>query len=171
MLSWERVPCLTQLCSDPKIQLKPEFVFKVIGTRTHLTPPKAVHNQWTPKWSYRIEQILDMIDKLPNRFNIITEQSIAIYVLDDYSVHLMPEVRQALFKIGYVLVIIGGSIAGDIQINDPNFHRDLKNILSRFRDEIDARAARKRSNENSLSFAKRDNVYAFASMRNTWHWH
>ena len=108
-----------------------------------------------------------MIDKLPNRFNMFTKQSIAIYVLDDYSVHLMPEVRQALFKKGYVLVIIGGSIAGDIQINDPNFHRDLKNILSRFRDEIDARAARKRSNENSLSFAKRDNVYAFASMRNT----
>ena len=49
MLSRERVPCLTQLCSDPKIQLKPEFVFKVIGTRTHLTPPKGVHNQWTPK--------------------------------------------------------------------------------------------------------------------------
>ena len=86
-----------------------------------------------------------MIDKLPNRSNMFTEQSFAIYVLDDYYVHLMPEVRQAMFKKGYVLVIIGGGITDDIQINDTNCHRDLKKIL-RFRDEIDAGATRKRSN-------------------------
>ena len=28
MLSRERVTCFTQLCSDPKIDLKPEFAFK-----------------------------------------------------------------------------------------------------------------------------------------------
>ena len=55
-----------------------------------------------------------MIDKLQNRFNMFTEQSFAIYVLNDYSVHLMPEIRQALFKKGYVLVIISGGITGDI---------------------------------------------------------
>ena len=38
----------------------------------------------------------------------------------------MAEVRQALFKKGYVFVIIGGGIPGDIQINDTNCHRDLK---------------------------------------------
>ena len=38
----------------------------------------------------------------------------------------MPEVRQALFKKGYVLVIIGGGITGGIQINDKNCYRDLK---------------------------------------------
>ena len=101
-------------------------MFKGKGTRTHLTPRKGVHYQWTPKGSYRIEQILDMINKLPNRFNMFTEQSFSIYVLDDYSLHLMPEVRQALFKKGYVLVIIGGGITGDIQINDTNCHRDLR---------------------------------------------
>ena len=57
---------------------------------------------------------------------MFTEQSFAIYVLDDYSVHLMLKVRQALFKKGYFLVIIGGGITGDIQINDTNCHRDLK---------------------------------------------
>ena len=57
---------------------------------------------------------------------MFTEQSVAIYVLDDYSVHLMLEVRQVLFKEGYVLVIIGGGITGDIQINDTNSHRDSK---------------------------------------------
>ena len=67
-----------------------------------------------------------MIDKLPNRSNMFTEQSFAIYVLDDYYVHLMPEVRQAMFKKGYVLVIIGAGITDDIQINDTNCHRDLK---------------------------------------------
>ena len=126
MLSRERVTCFTQLCSDPKIELKPEFVFKGKGTRTHLTPPKGVHYQWAPKGSYRIEQILGMIDKLPNRFDMFREQSFAIYVLNDYSAHLMPEARQALFNKGYVLVIIGGGITGDIQINDTNCHRDLK---------------------------------------------
>ena len=73
MLSRERVTCFTQLCSDPKIELKPEFVFKGKGTRTHLTPPKGVHYQWAPKGSYRMEQILGMIDKLPNRFDMFTE--------------------------------------------------------------------------------------------------
>ena len=126
MLSRERVTCCTQLCSDAKIELKPEFVFKSKGTRTNLTPPKSVHYQWAPKESYRIEQILGMIDKLPNRFNMFTQQFFAIYVLDDCSVHLMPEVRQALFEKRYVLVIIGVGITGEIQINDTNCHRDLK---------------------------------------------
>ena len=52
----------------------------------------------------------------------------------------MPEVRQALFKKEYILVIIGGGITGNIQINDTNYHRDFKKTLSTFRDEIDAGA-------------------------------
>ena len=57
---------------------------------------------------------------------MFTKQSFAIYVLDDYSVHLMLEGRKALFKKGYILVIIGGGITGNIQINGTNCHRDLK---------------------------------------------
>ena len=45
MLSRERVTCFTQLCSDPKVDLKPEFVFKGKGTRTHLTPPEVINYQ------------------------------------------------------------------------------------------------------------------------------
>ena len=63
-----------------------------------------------------------MIDKLPNRFNMFIEKFFGIDVLDDYSVHLMPEARQALFKKEYALVIIGGGITRDIQINDINLH-------------------------------------------------
>ena len=101
-------------------------MFKGKGKRTHLTPPKVVHYQWAPKGSYRTEQILGMIDKLPNRFNMFTEQFFAESVFDDYSVHLMSEFRQALFKKGYALIIVGGGITGDIQINDTNCHPDLK---------------------------------------------
>ena len=57
---------------------------------------------------------------------IFSEQSFAIYVLGDFSIHLMPEVRQALLKKGYVFIIIGGGITGDIQTNVANCHRDLK---------------------------------------------
>ena len=57
---------------------------------------------------------------------MFTKKGYAIYVLDDYSIYLMPEVRQALLKKGYVLVVIGGGITGDIQINDTSCHHNLK---------------------------------------------
>ena len=132
MLSREKVTCFTQLCSDPKVDLKPKFVFKGKGIQTHLTSPEGVNYQWVPKGSYRIEQILDMIEQLPNRFNMFTEKWYAIYVLDDYSVHLMPEVRQALLKKGYVLVVIGGGITDDIQINDTSCHHNPKKHYHEF---------------------------------------
>ena len=56
---------------------------------------------------------------------MFTEKGYAIYVLDHYSVHLMPEAREALLKKGYVLVI-GGGIICDIQINDTSCHHNLK---------------------------------------------
>ena len=47
-------------------------------------------------------------------------------MLDDYAVHLMPEVRKALWDRGYVLVIIGGGITGFVQVNDTHLHKKLK---------------------------------------------
>ena len=67
-----------------------------------------------------------MIKQLPNRFNMFTENGYVIYVLGDYSVHLMPQVREALLKNGYVLVAIGGGITGDIKINYTSCHHNLK---------------------------------------------
>ena len=40
--------------------------------------------------------------------------------------HLQEELRQALLKRGYVLVLIGGGITGDIQVNDTHLHAPLK---------------------------------------------
>ena len=51
MLSRERVICFTQLCREPKIEQKQEFVFK--STLTHLTPQKGTHYQWALKMSCR----------------------------------------------------------------------------------------------------------------------
>ena len=57
---------------------------------------------------------------------MLSQKDFAIYVLDDNSVHLMPEIRSALFKKGYVFVIIGGGIYGDVQLNDTHYHCPLK---------------------------------------------
>ena len=40
--------------------------------------------------------------------------------------HLQEEIRQALLKRGYILVLIGGGITGDIQVNDTHLHAPLK---------------------------------------------
>ena len=125
-LSRERVAVFTQVSSDPDLTLKPEFVFKGKGTRTSLHPPDGIKYNWAPKGSYRLEQMLYIISNLPNRYNIFTPKNYAIYVLDDYSVHIVPEIKEALLKRGYVPVIIGGGVTGDIQINDTDLHSLLK---------------------------------------------
>ena len=48
-----------------------------------------------------------------------------IYVLDD-CVHIMPEIKKVLTKRGYVPVIIGGGVTGNIQLNDTDLHVSLK---------------------------------------------
>ena len=62
--------------------------------------PENMHYQWVPKGSYRHEQLLKSISHYPNRVNIFTPKKYAIYVLDDYSVHLLPEVKEVLLKRG-----------------------------------------------------------------------
>ena len=47
-------------------------------------------------------------------------------MLDDYSVHLMPEIKAALLKKGYIFVEIDGEVTGDIQINDTDTHSPFK---------------------------------------------
>jgi len=42
--------------------------------------------------------------------------------LDDYSLHITDEVKKALLAKGYILVVIGGGITGDVQCNDTHIH-------------------------------------------------
>ena len=48
-----------------------------------------------------------------------------IFTLDDYSAHLVPEVKEAFLKKGYFLITIGGGITGDIQVNDASHHSTI----------------------------------------------
>ena len=101
-------------------------MFKGKGNRIKLNPPQDAKFQWAPKGSYRLEHMLNTIANLPNRHNIFTHQNYGIYVLNDYSVHNMPEIKAALLKKGYFFVRIGGGITGGIQINDTDFNSPLK---------------------------------------------
>ena len=132
MLSPERTTVFTQVPSQERINLNPEFVFKDIGTRTKVSVPDTVKYQWSVSGSYRIDQMLKTISNLPNRYNPVTPRDFAIYVLGDYAVHLMPEVRKALYQRGYVLVLMGGVIAAFIQAKDTDLHHHLK---SNYRNE------------------------------------
>ena len=112
------------MSSDPEKVYLPHFVLKGTGKgkikEKELKPPEGVFVQWAPKGSYREEHMLKTIEQLPDRsgtlFDRMTGKGYAIFVLDDYSVHLMPSVKQALLKRGYILINIGGGITGDCQV-------------------------------------------------------
>ena len=91
-----------------------------------MDPPDDIKFNWVPKGSYGLDQMLKTISNLPNKFNIFTPKNYAVYVLDDYSVRLMLEVKEAFLKRGYVPIIIGGGVTEDMQINDTDIHRLLK---------------------------------------------
>ena len=62
MLSREQATVFTQVSTGGNII--PEFVFKGKGTRTHLNPPEGMNVQLAPKGSYRLENMLSMVEKL-----------------------------------------------------------------------------------------------------------
>ena len=132
MLSRERATVFTQVSSQKNINLNPEFVVKGVGTQTKVSVPDSVKYQWSASGSCRIDQMPKTISNLPNRYNPFTPKDFAIYVLDDYAVHLMPEVRKALYQRGYVLVLMGGGATGFIQTNETDLHHHLK---SHYRNE------------------------------------
>ena len=132
MLSRERFTVYTQVASEPSIKILPEFVFKGKGTKITLNPPADIKYQWSVSGSYRLEHMIKTVNNLPNRYNPFTQKDYAIYALDNYAVHLMSELRKALWNRGYILVILGGGITGFIQQNDTHIHRPLKR---NYRDE------------------------------------
>lgn len=84
--------------------------------------------QGSDSGSYRLEQMLQTIKNLPNRNrNPFTKKDWEIYVLDNYAVHIMSEIRKALWDRSYVLVLMGGGITDFIQQNDTHIHQPLKN--------------------------------------------
>ena len=122
MKSRDRISVLTLISTDQNMELPMEFVFKGVGTRTTITPPdgKNVKYQWSDSGSYKEKHMLEAISHLPMRtspFTSQTGQGYALFILDDYAVHLMQSVKEALLKRGYILVLIGGGITGDVQVS------------------------------------------------------
>ena len=117
--------------------LSQNLCFKRTGKRPpKLTPPSGTHYQWADKGSYSLKQLLETRKQLPNRFNIFSHANFAIYVLDDYAVHLMLEVKQALWNRGYILVIIGWGITSFVQINVTHLHKPLKSEYRKKESEL-----------------------------------
>ena len=125
ILSRERVTFYTQVTSDSQF-VTPKIIFKGKGTCTKVNVANDIHFQCSPSGSYRLEHMLKTISHFSNRFNPFTQKNYAIYVIDVYAVHLMPEIRKAFFQRGYILVVMGGGITGFIQANDTHYHRKLK---------------------------------------------
>ena len=126
MLSRDRVTVYTQVSSSNDIKLSPEFVFKGQGKRVTVNVDESIKVQWCPSGSYLLKHMQKTIENLPNRYNPFNLKNMAIYVLDNYSVHIMPEIRRALWLRGYFLVLMGGGITGAMQVNDTHVHRSLK---------------------------------------------
>ena len=91
--------------------------------------------------------MLDTIANLPNRYNIFTQSKYAIYILDDYSVHITDKVRNASLAKGYILVVIGGGITGDVQCNDTHIHRLLEKNYRQLEANLVMEMLRKDSNK------------------------
>ena len=127
-LSRERCTVMTIASSCPEKSTVPpaEFVFKGKGLRVKVNPPGKIKVQWAEKGSYREENILEFINRLPTIHTKFCPRNRELFTLDDYSAHLGPEVEKAFSRKGYFLVHIGGGITGDIQVNDTDYHQPLK---------------------------------------------
>ena len=126
MLSGERVTVFTQTSENKYIKLNLEFVFKGKGIQTKVASLSSVDYHWSVSGFYRLDQMLKTISNLPNCYNPLTPKDFAIYVLDDYAVHIIPEIRKALYQRVYVLVVMRGGIIGFIQANDTDLHHHIK---------------------------------------------
>lgn len=53
--------------------------------------------------------------KFIKQISIFIPKNYAIYVSDDYSVHIMPNIKEVLLKRNYIAVITDGGVTGDSQ--------------------------------------------------------
>ena len=95
------------------------------------------------------------------RHNLFTESNYALYILDDYSVHVTGKVRTALFAIGYILIVIVGGITGDVQCNDTHVHHLLKKKYRELEAELMIGMLRK--DPNKIRSSSRDNIMKMLS--------
>ena len=123
----ERITVMTSAASNIRASSPNlEFVFKGVGN---------VSVQWAPKGSYRLEHVLKFIKEISTQPCSFFPGNRKIFTLDDYSAHLHPEVKEALKKKGYFLVILPEGITGDLQVNDTDVHHPLKSLKSSYQEK------------------------------------
>ena len=105
--------------------------------------------------------MLSTIANLPNRYNMFSQSNYALYIFDDYSVHITDEVKKALLAKGYILVVIGGGITGDVQYNDAHVHHALKKEYRKI--EAEKMMEMLKSNPGKISSPSRDDVMSMLS--------
>ena len=143
--------------SSDKTKVPPaEFVFKGKGTRTRLNPPEKMTVQWPEKGSYRTENVIEFVNRLPTIHTNFQPHNRDVFTLDDYSAHLPPSVEKALFAKGYFLIVIGGGITGDVQVNDTDYHNPLKKEYRQ--DEMELMLKQLTENPKKIPAPSRDEI-------------
>ena len=93
--------------------------------------PNDAKLHWAERGSYRLETMLATLSNIKNPFSM---EDYTLYILDDYSVHLKDEVKDALLKKRYILVHIERWSNGDVHIKDTQVHHHQgRYMLSRER--------------------------------------
>ena len=77
-------------------------------------------------------------------------------MLDDYEVHLMPEVRKALYERGYILIVMGGGSTVFIQAYGTDVHRSLKVLYQH--EEMDLMFKMVEIDKNKVLSPKREDM-------------
>ena len=134
MHSRERCTVYTTVSSDASRPApKPSFLFKGKG-RVKVNAPQGVKVQWSDSGSFRVNNMIDMIKTIPVHQNIWNKNDCYIYLLDDYSAHLVEDVKSALRQRGWVRILFGGGITGDLQVikQYPIFYPRGKHFVKNF---------------------------------------
>ena len=153
-LSQERCTVITVASS--RKELKPatlKFAFKGKWHRVTVNPPNKVKFQCAEKGSYQvIKHMLEYINRLPNILVTLFFGRHVIFTLEDYSAHLSPEIKTALFQKRYFLIHIGSGITWEIQVNDTIYQKPWeaaywKNEIQQMLDQLKNSTAIKGSND------------------------
>ena len=126
MLAREQTTAMTGISTLNK-KMSPEDLFEDKGIRVKLNPPACSSVEWAEKASYRARrQYFNVLKYLKGQPVQFCPTGRRIFLLDHYFIHLLDNVKKALYNKGYLLRIIPGGITCDVQRNDTDFHHPVK---------------------------------------------
>ena len=117
---------MTSILTSNK-KMSPEDLFEDKRIRVKLNPPACSSVQWAEKELYRVgKQYFNVLKYLKGHPVQFCPTRRRIFLLDDYSSHLLDNVKKALYNKWYLLRIMPGGITCDVQRNDTDFHHSVK---------------------------------------------